>query len=485
MKSAQNSAVFGRGGYLDPRRASKARHVEMQRACKGVAPAAAPVTSGISLLRADPARPAPLRPHRSPAGLCRPCSATARRRSLVSLANEASPAGPAFIGLANELAFASAGGWARVPYGEWAHEEGLQRFGRAEAEEMVRYFKTTWNTLKRAITGLPIYRGHPDLADELRKKRAALANEAARRALDARIAEFERRWPDRREYGSIADLEAREDGLYLRPVLTPAGAALVNEGLTFFSPHWLGRALGAAGGRPVYGPAFLLSIGLTDNPNIAGTSLVNSAPAVGANLNPNPKTTMPQWLIEMLGLANEAAETQETKAKALVASLLKRPEPTALANETTARSTAETKVAELTTQLADERARATQLAEEKTALANERAAAIKGRNEALVGAAIREGRIQEASKPVWLARLERDFAAESVALANESGALKTVPKTGDLGDRKAQATASSKFTALVNERVVKTGESWDAAWHAVKRTAEGKALHNEMHKPAS
>lgn len=391
--------------------------------------------------------------------------------SYAALANEA-PAGIPLFGLGNEIDAAAGEGWARVPYGEWPHEEGMQRFGKPEAEEMIGYFRNTWNRIKRAITGLPIYRGHPDLVDVLRKQRTSLASETQRRALDLKIAEFEKRWPDKREYGSIADMEARDDAFYLKPILTPAGAALVNEhGLKFFSPHWLGKRLGELGGKPLYAPAFMLSIGLTDRPNIAGTSLVNSAPGGADNQN-QKEHTMPQWLIELLGLANEAAEVREEKAKTKLKELLSRPEPTALVNEQTARTSAETQLAEIKGKLSTA----------ETALANEKAAhgaTVKARNEALVASAIKEGRIVEAAKPVWLTRLERDFAVESVALANEQGAIKTTARTDNLGERKS-ADAGAQFTALVNERMAKTGETWSAAWKAVKGTDQGKALQQKM-----
>lgn len=401
----------------------------------------------------------------------------ASQPGFVALANEAEPTGEAFLGLTNEIDGSAGDGWARVPYGEWPHEEGLQRFGKPEAEEMVRYYKSTWARLKRAFIGLPIFKGHPDLADVLKKQRPSLANEAARRALDRRVAEIEARWPDRREYGSIADLEARDDALYLKPVLSPAGAALVNEGLRHFSPHWLGRVRGEKGGKPIWGPAFLLSIGLTDRPNIGGTSLVNQ----------QPTSTMNRLLVIQLlaalgrSLANEATDDQLnaelTAAAPIATSLRARPEQAALANEQTARTNLES-------QLTTARAAATTA---ETALANERtahAATVKSRNEALVSAAIREGRVLEANRATWLSRLERDFVAESTALANEAGALKTRGKTDEVGDRKPQSTASAAFTALVNERIAKTGETWDAAWHATKRSKDGKPLWDEMTKPA-
>ena len=364
-------------------------------------------------------------------------------RGLTPLANSAGADRVGMTGLSNEIDAPTGDGWARIPYGEWPHDAGLQRFGRPEAEAMVGYFKNTWNRIKRAVVGMPIFRGHPDLA--------ALANQ----------------YPDKGVYGSIADMEARDDGLYLRPVLSPAGAALVNEqGLKFFSPHWLARKLPDEAGKAVFAPAFMVSIGLTDRPNISGTSLVNTQPTTSMNI--------PPWLLALLGLANEATEPQVRTA---LAALLARPESTALANETTARTTAETALATATTKLGEAE---TALANERTALKAARAA----HAETLVAHAIAGGRITEAQKATWLGRLERDFAAESAALANEKPTVKTAAVTAGLGARKVPSEASTKFHALVNERTGK-GEAYQTAWAAVKATAEGKALFEQMSAPAT
>lgn len=384
-----------------------------------------------------------------------------------ALANEARPDdGVALIGLGNELAVAG-DGWALIPYGDHPNERGLQPFGRAEAERMVGYFKNTWNTIKRVFVGMPIYRGHPDMATTVRDELKREKDPAKRAGLESLINTIERRYPDKTVYGTVADLEARDTGLALKIILTEAGAALVNEGgLDHFSPHWLGLPGEPRDGKTVKIPVYLVSLGLTDRPNIAGTSLVNEqAP---------PSPEMKKQLLELLAalgrpLANEASDEQilaaAPDALAQAQALAARPEATALANE---------------------QARATQLAADlaatQTALANERtalAATTTARNELLVGDAIRAGRITEAQKPVWLGRLARDFAVESVALANERPAIKTRAATGDLGARKPANSASEQFTALVNERVAK-GEVWEAAWAAVKASPEGKALFGQM-----
>jgi hypothetical protein len=171
-------------------------------------------------------------------------------------------------------------------------------------------------------------------------------------------------------------------------------------------------------------------------------------------------------------LGNEATEAEiiaalqaaEPHARALAA----RPEATALANEQSARTSVETELA--TTK--------TKLAELTTALANERKAHVT----VLIDAAVREGRITEAHKPVWASRLQRDFATESTALANERGALKTTGTTAGLGARKENLEPAAQFTALVNEAMPAHGNDRDRAWSAVKASAEGKALLELMEK---
>lgn len=390
----------------------------------------------------------------------------------VALANEAGDT--ALVGIANEFAIDAGDGWALIPYGDFANTRGQlqcqQRFDRTAAEEMVGYYRNAWSRIKRAFTGLPIYRGHPDLADTVRteRKRAAKAGDQAKVAeLDALVNEIERRYPDKAVYGTVADMEARERGLALKIVLTGDGSGLVNEeGLTGFSPHWLATDLPSERGVLVKRPRILLSLGLTARPNIPGTSLVNEGPDF-----PTMNKTLALQILAALGqpLANEATDEQINaglqSALPKVQALTARPEPTALANEQTARTAAETK-----------------LAEAQTALANERTAhqaTVKARNTALLDAAILAGRITEAQRPTWAARLDANFAAESAALANEQPALKTTPLTGNLGARKPVAEASGKFHALVNERMA-AGEAYHTAWHAVKATKEGAALYEQM-----
>jgi hypothetical protein len=361
--------------------------------------------------------------------------ARALQTEATALANSAASAPELedLVDQANSLDLSAApDGWALLArYGDWPHEKGLQRFGREQADEIVSRFHSAWGRIKRAIVGLPVFKGHPDIAD---------------------FANIHR---DRTEYGQIADLEARDDGLWGRLVLGSAGADLVVAGHKHVSPHWKARRSGEASGRQVYAPALLVSVGLTPTPNIPGPSLTNSAHTE------TKAPTMPSWLLSLLGLANEATEDQTREA---VTALTQRPATEALANEQTARTTAEQRVAALEAELSTLKA---EIVAGTTALANERTA----RRAEAVSSAIAAGRIVEADRALWTARLERDFAAESVALANAQSPLKTASaaRTAGLGVRKEGADRIGQIQAKVTERMASSKEDYDTAFANVRR----------------
>ena len=345
------------------------------------------------------------------------------KTKLHALANEESlVSDTAFIGIGNEISVGG-DGLAVIPYGEWPHPDGMQRFGKTEAVQMVGYFKNIWNQMKRAVTGLPIFKGHPDLP--------GLANQ----------------YPDKTEYGQIADMEARDDGLALKLVLGSGGAALVQKGLKYISPHWLANQVGRQpNGKPIYAPVFMKSIGLTDRPNIPGKSLLNSASA-GSQQQHKENITMPEWLKKLLGLANEATEADATSA---IAALQKRPEPTALANEQSARTVAEGRV----TALANENTKlASDLKAAQTALANER----KARIDDMIAGAIRGGKITEAEKATWEKRLLANFDEEGKALVNAKQVVKTAATANrtDKGDDADADDSGPKIKGLVNAEMAK------------------------------
>lgn len=366
------------------------------------------------------------------------------------------------VGFGNEATIDDQG-WTVIPYGMHPHAMGVQKFGRDEATKMVGYFRSTWNRIKRAITGLPVFNGHPDLP--------SMANV----------------YPDKAEYGQIADMDVRPNGLGVKMVLSAAGARLIEQGKKFISPHWLANETGkTADGRPIFSPVFMKSIGLTETPNIPNpTSLLNSA----ASAAESSKNMNKELLIKLLGLANEA---NEQAIEARIADLLKRPEPSALANEQSARTVAEGTVTNLTN---ENKSLKTELDGTKVAFANER----KARIDECIAGAIRGGKITEAEKPVWEKRLTHDFAEESKALANSAQKVKTEGITSgkafdeaaaklkeanaNLGndvddDGDSLANSGKKMAACVNEhkgRLASANPGWTAAklhneaWTAAKK----------------
>lgn len=392
-------------------------------------------------------------------------------KTRVALANESERV--EIIGLDNEFNL-GADGWVKIaPYGESVkertvrtpsggtqHEIYVQRLDKPSAEAMVKNFNSLLGKLKRFVVGVPIYKRHPDLqAITPNAVSAALAN-------------------DKSEYGMFAALEAREDGFYGQPVITPAGrVAIENEGLKFLSPHWWAMQVGKTrNGYPIVSPFELISAGLTDRPNIpGGEALANERRAQDEKI-------MKQNIIRLLALfgialANDASDEKieeglkqlETKARDL----------TALANEketlTQSKTTAETS---LTTERTAHDATKKLLDAEKVALANER----KARIESMLDLAIAQGRITAAERPVWAGDLEKDFAAKSVALANEAVKVKTQATTANLGARKGEADKTTdvqnQCIALANEQMPAARNNWGEAWKLAK--AKHPALFQQL-----
>ncbi len=353
--------------------------------------------------------------------------------------------------LSNE--FALSADWLKIPYGDHPHALGLQRLDRAAAEELAANFHSFGARLGRLFGGVPIYVGHPD---------------------DPRLSN---QFPDKKAYGWIMALEARDDGLYLQPKWGAAGQDLLaNAHYKWFSPFWGCRTDGQEHGRAILRPVRLVSVGRTNTPNIEGIPPLANEQSVP----PPPKGAPPvnrAELIKSLGLpedADDAAilaaikaiqdELAALKAKAAVAEAAKQD----MANEKTARAAAETA-----------------LANEKTARAAER----KARIELVLDNAQAAGKFTPAQRPQWAADLDKDFEGKSAELSNAKPVLNTRSATNALGARNAAAQSArdatlrrDKVLMLVNERIAKTGEAYEQAFAAIRK--EHDALFADMRTPS-
>ena len=143
--------------------------------------------------------------------------------------------------------------WVQLsPYGDFPQARGLQRVDRAAAEGMVAQFHSFRGRVGRLFGGVPFYVGHPDLPS---------SSELV----------------DRKAYGWIMEVEAREDGFYGRVKWSEAGLELLrNAHFKFLSPFWEAREIGQENGRRIFRPTALISAGLTNQPNIPVRPLANT-----------------------------------------------------------------------------------------------------------------------------------------------------------------------------------------------------------------
>jgi hypothetical protein len=141
-----------------------------------------------------------------------------------------------------------------VEYGEHPHQKGLQRVTFDVARRLEDNFHSLRGILARRFGGLPVYVGHPDDPEYSGQPGHT----------------------DTRAHGWIVDLAAKPDGLYGEIKWAKSGRELLdNANYKFFSPRWVMRRVGDG----VFEPVKLLSVGLTNTPNIPGDVIANEASA--------------------------------------------------------------------------------------------------------------------------------------------------------------------------------------------------------------
>ncbi len=311
-----------------------------------------------------------------------------------------------------------------IPFGEWDYDGTLrQRLDREHGEGIANELNAR---VARGEPGIPVYQGHPDVP-----------------ALAAR-------YPDKGALGWVASIAlVNQDGR--------EGLALTVEwdrnpgrGFRWFSPYWRGTE--RQGDTLVVSE--IASIGLVNNPNIQEFRLANESQGngneSGADAGESEKNIMDRAkLIQALGLPETATDED------IVAAIEKLK--AAAADAATKQEAAE----------AEKDQAVKEKGEAEEALANERAA----RRGLLLDQAIAEGRISVAGRAAWEKRLTEDFAAGSVALANEKP-----PKTESAVKETPAGRAAVNLVALANEKMQKNpGMTYTAAFaQAMKEHPEVK-----------
>jgi hypothetical protein len=313
--------------------------------------------------------------------------------------------------------------------------EAIQRLDHAAASRMVAHFKSPWNTLKRYLTGVPIYHGHPDMANAGSK------------------------YPDKEPKGMIAGLECRADGLYCLPVFTNEGRDLLNQGKKlFFSGRWSSDPVGEENGLRVFRPAHLKSAGLTARPNLP---VHHANDQDGQTATPN-KMNRTQLLHALAAFGIQFANDADATDAALLDAI------TTLGHKAKSADT-----------LATERDTF------RAHFANERKLRIAG----LLDGAIASGKITAAQRPDWETRLanEVNFANEAAALQALATAIKTQSLTMEMGGRKVEiANASGRrhtVASLVKTEMETARCDYDTAFARVQKT--NPALFEAMKQPRS
>jgi len=135
------------------------------------------------------------------------------------------------------------------PYGTFEHPKGLQSISFADAQRCIRKTRT-WR-FRLGLTKIPVYIGHPD--DPL----------------------FREEYSDTRVCGYVKNLCADEDGLWVFVKWTKDGRAFLSKSpRQYLSPRWV---LCKTEAQTAYHPERLLSVGLTQHPNLPVQPIVVDA----------------------------------------------------------------------------------------------------------------------------------------------------------------------------------------------------------------
>jgi hypothetical protein len=370
--------------------------------------------------------------------------------------------------LGNEAAL-DEDGWALIaPFGEHPKTRLVKRNGTLREEKFIQVLdnesadqllsreNSLFRRLRRAVVGIPVYKGHPDLRD------------------------FEPETPgatERKEIiGAIDQVRKTRRGLEGHFVLTPAGAdAVEKQGCKYPSALWYVMPVGQRGDAVVARPFRLLSAGLTPHPNISGVeSLANARGAEKKELTKEPDMKLiTGWLLANgVTVAGGDAPTETQVVEALQEfHAAKAGELSALGNEN----------ATLTGAQAELKSKGTVLENENAALKTRVALERQGRAAAVADLAIARGKATVAERAIKVQALENavDFERETAALLGSATKFKTTGNAESgkvLSNHGLGSDPREEYCAAVERHMKESGETDPIkSHHAVMKKDPGLA----------
>lgn len=302
-----------------------------------------------------------------------------------------------------------------VPFGEYPHPKGLQKFDRQSGELLATAFNSLPAKLGRIFTpGVPIYRGHPDVPGRADSDPAAPA------------------------MGWVQGVTVENDGVNFAVKWNPDGeAAIGNAHFRFYSPNWLLRNV-KGGIQPVK----LLSIGLTNNPRIPVPAIANDDDST----NPPDDMKLTALLRKLLGFAeNDEPTPEQLDAKAAELEARLATAANDLATLTPKLSKAE---ADLVTVIAERDAARVELTAANDAATVARTGMINARIEPLVAATkVLPAEVETLRTELLAIENDADLDARFGALAKVAPKLKTASVTSGLGKEKSELKQAANDAA--------------------------------------
>lgn len=361
-----------------------------------------------------------------------------------------------------------------APLGEFPTRDRkhVQVFNAEACAQIVQWFEFWPRRVARlmGVNAVPVWVGHPDFDPKT--------------------------WPERKQVGHVAALEAREDGLWGQVVWNASASdALRKDGNKF--PSVAVDCDDAGDGK--LNPVMLMSVGMWHKPNIKSVQSVVNALAENEDdqdddeTQTNAETAMLNKLLNALREAGVIKEGDDEDSVLVQVGNLK--ETLEYMREDKARTKARADKMRTAMNAGDEIEDADLDDALLTALNAERnrASALEGEvtqlrhnlHETEINAAIETGRIVEADRAGWVTQLNAEDG-DPVAVLEKLRALKPQLNTaslGALGRNKPALTAAQRRTTLnawVNDYMVAKGCDYDKAWQASKVDPETKGIHEAM-----